>query len=302
MKGIIILNPYKVPKNSVHQAKRLKEEFKKKKVEIEIVYDAFVKTRIENNCIKTTLKNVDFIVYLDKDKYLSEQLKKLNVKLFNSHEAIRLCDDKGETYIALSNKNISVPDTYFAGVCYSKDLMIKGDYLKDVYKKLGFPLIVKESYGSMGKGVYLIKNKKKLYEIDKKLKLVPHLYQKYIDAVIGVDIRVIVIGGKVVASMERKNEKDFRSNIAQGGKGYRIQLEKSFVDMAEKTAKALKLDYCGVDLLIDRENEPIVCEVNSNAFFDEIEKISKVNVAEAYCEYIIKSIGKDIGEKNEKNS
>ena len=119
----------------------------------------------------------------------------------------------------------------------------------------------------------------------------PHLYQEYIGNKFGEDIRVIVIGGKAVSSMRRKNDKDFRSNIALGGKGEKIELRKEYKDVAENCAKVLGLDYCGVDLLSGSNDEPIVCEVNSNAFFEEIENITKMNIAKAYCEYIIKKVG-----------
>jgi gamma-F420-2:alpha-L-glutamate ligase len=60
--------------------------------------------------------------------------------------------------------------------------------------------------------------------------------------------------------------------------------------MAEKAASILGLDYCGVDVLIGPKGEPILCEVNSNAFIEGIEKVTGVNVASAYAHHIEKSI------------
>ena len=122
------------------------------------------------------------------------------------------------------------------------------------------------------------------------VKLKPHLFQEYIPFKKGVDVRVIVIGGKAVACMERRNDNDYRSNVGQGGQGVKIELPESFKAVAENCAEILGLDYCGVDLLYGKDGEPIVCEVNSNAFFDGIESVSGVNVAKKYAEYIIKTI------------
>ena len=142
----------------------------------------------------------------------------------------------------------------------------------------------------MGKGVHKADNLEQLIAVMEQVKLKPHLYQEYIPHRVGVDVRVIVIGGKVVASMERCNENDFRSNVAQGGNGKKIDLPESFKVVAERCAEVLGLDYCGVDLLYGKDGQPIVCEVNSNAFFDGIENISGVNVAKAYAQHIIKTI------------
>ena len=85
--------------------------------------------------------------------------------------------------------------------------------------------------------------------------------------------------------MLRKNENDFRSNIGLGGKGYKIDLPQKASEIAVKVSKILNLDYCGVDILFD-ENNYYLCEVNSNAFFQEIEKVTSINVADYYARYI----------------
>ena len=71
-------------------------------------------------------------------------------------------------------------------------------------------------------------------------------------------MRVIVIGGKAIAAMERRNDKDFRSNVAQGGEGVKINLTEKFKKIAEKCARVLRLDYCGVDLLYGENEEKVV--------------------------------------------
>lgn len=289
-KGIVIINPYLEPKESVHQAERLKEEFNKLNAEVDIVTDTFLQSIIDCGNIKTKLKGIDFAVYLDKDKYQSEILYRTGVRMFNSHEAIRLCDDKGATYIALSTSNLYTPKTIFAPLCYKKDLPIKREWATKIANELGYPVIVKESFGSMGKGVYKADTEDELVSLIEQLKLKPHLYQEYLGEVRGVDVRVIVIGGKAVCAMERRNDKDFRSNVAQGGQGCKIILDEKFKKIAEKCAKILRLDYCGVDLLYGKDGEPCVCEVNSNAFFSNIEATTGFNVAKAYAEHILKNI------------
>ena len=289
MKGIICVNPFGEPKESVFFAERLKEEFAALGTKTEIVDNGCNASRISDGKIAAKT-DCDFAVFFDKDKYLSACLEKSGVRLFNSHAAIRACDDKGETYIALANCGLNIPDTFFAPVCYNSDLKLDEKSLNDIAAKLGFPVIVKESFGSMGKGVFKADNFAELKALAERLKLKPHIYQEFLSERSGTDVRMIVVGGKYLCSMIRENPNDFRSNIALGGKGRVYYPDKEFIAAAEKCAKVLKLDYCGVDLLFGEGGKPYVCEVNSNAFITEIERITGVNVAKAYAEHIINEI------------
>ncbi len=292
MKGIIVINPYHIPIENVEQAERLKKEFNALGVEVKVVDNGFLASYIKDNKVECEIGNLDFIVYLDKDKYLSYQLEQMGYRLFNCHNSIRICDDKGETFLALAGSGINMPDTIFGALCYRKDCEILSDTADKIINRLSLPLIVKESFGSLGTGVFKADTKEQLLEIMEKVRLKPHLYQKYLPYKKGVDVRVIVVGGKVVASMKRINENDFRSNIALGGRGEKIALSENFKSTAEKVAKTLNLDYCGVDLLYGENDQPYVCEVNSNAFFKGIESVTGVNVAKIYAQYIISQIAK----------
>ena len=221
-------------------------------------------------------------------------LDKLNVKTFNSHKSISVCDDKGETYIELSGKGFNLPKTQFAPLCYSQECEISEQYVISLEQNIGYPMIAKSSYGSCGSGVYKIDNRKELIKIMQQLKTIPHMYQQYLGKHVGKDIRVIVIGGKAVASMQRYNPNDFRSNLALGGVGTKIEVnDKKYakvISTSQKVSKVLGLDYCGVDILLGDDDKPYICEVNSNAFFEGIEKVTSVNVAEKYVEHILNNI------------
>ena len=167
-------------------------------------------------------------------------------------------------------------------------LKIGADFVRGVGERLGYPLVAKESFGSWGMDVRLAADERELTAIAEEFRMVPHLYQKRV-GISGEDYRVLVVGGKAIASMKRKNEKDFRSNIEAGGKGSKAQLPETFLKAAERCAEILGLDYCGVDLL-DEKGEPYVCEVNSNALFNEAERVTGVNVAGAYAEYILQAM------------
>lgn len=285
-KALILINAYDEQVGVINQSSRLKEEFDKLGVSANIIRnDGFYAYVAEDGTIKSKLSEYDFCIYLDKDKYSSQALEKSGMRLFNSHEAIQACDDKMTTCITLANSGVLMPKTMLGMLCYNNDATVKKSSLDIVERQLGYPLIFKKCYGSLGKGVIKADNREQLEYVAGKFKGVPHLYQQYIASSHGKDIRVIVIGGKAVAGMLRKSQGDFRSNIELGGVGEKIQLPQEVIQLSEKVAKLLKLDYCGVDILIGTSGY-YVCEVNSNAFFKGIEAVTGVNVAKEYANYI----------------
>lgn len=284
-KGLIVINGYALADGIKNQVSRLKEEFSLRNVPIDIMKNNEVLAYIENGNIRCKLLNYDFVLYLDKDRYVAELLERSGFRLFNSMKAITECDDKMLTHIKLSNSGINMPTTISSTLCYRDNG--NRDYLKDVEKLLGFPLIVKENYGSLGKQVYLVKNHAELEEIENKLIHIPHIFQKFISSSKGKDYRLIVIGHRVVAYMKRENKNSYLSNLATGGVASKVSLPNEYLKMAEKASKILNLDYCGVDILEGENGEPILSEVNSNAFYEGIEKTTGVNVAGCYVDYIL---------------
>ena len=87
--------------------------------------------------------------------------------------------------------------------------------------------------------------------------------------------------------MKRENKHSYLSNLATGGTASVVELPKEYFYVAIKASEILGLDYCGVDILEGKNKEPIISEVNSNAFYEGIEKATGVNVAKAYVDYIL---------------
>ena len=290
MKGVILTNAYKDIPQTRSQCARLKEELEKLHVSIDIMRNDFFAANITSGGeIASKLSGYDFCIYLDKDKYISYMLEKAGIRLFNSARAIELCDDKMTTALALSNSGIPMPKTLPGLLCYDESAPLNEQALRIVEEELGYPVIVKSSFGSMGTGVFKAENFEQLKVAASALKMQPHLFQQYIAESAGRDIRVIVIGGKAVAAMERISGGDFRSNIAMGGRGLKIDMPVQVREMAEKAAALLNLDYCGADILFGKEGF-YLCEVNSNAFFDGIEAATGVNIAKLYANHMVESM------------
>lgn len=293
MKGVIFKNAYMSFGAYDSQALRIKEELENLGVKTDIIRNGDFCISVDEKVINR-LKGYDFCVYLDKDKYVLYGLEKCGVKTFNSRRAIELCDDKMLTHLALAGQGIPMPKTLPAPLCYDKGEKLPEDYAEKIEKELGYPIVIKSCYGSRGGGVHLAKNREQLLKKAEDLKCAPHLYQQFINGSFGRDLRVMVIGGKVLGCTERFSlNGDFRANAALGGSAKAFSLDKEAERMCLSVAEILKLDYCGIDLLMGEDGEKYVCEVNSNAFFEEFERTTKINVAKAYAEYILKTVEKN---------
>ena len=292
MRGLVLINAYPNGEKFLRQGERIGEELHNLGVEVDILRNGEVFSVIDEMGgmdIKAP-KKYDFVVYLDKDKYLGKAMQAAGMRLFNNASAIETCDDKVTTYFALQSSGVRLAKIIPAPLCYTPNAKPDSAFLGLVETELGFPLVIKKSYGSFGAGVALVQNRQQLYEKAVEFLYAPHFYQQYIAESCGRDVRVIVIGGKAVAAMERvAKDGEFRSNVELGGEGRRVELAKEYTEAAERVAHMIGLDYCGVDLL-ETAKGPVVCEVNSNAFFEGLEKTTGINVAKRYAEYIYQTM------------
>ena len=293
-KCLILVNAYSQLKSSLNQSARLAEEFEKLGVKAEIKRNDFFACYVgEGGKLCSRAQGYDFCVYLDKDKYISAMLEKSGLPLFNSHSSIQLCDDKMLTSIALADSGVPLPETMAGLLCYEPRCDVSEVALEEVAQRLSYPLIVKSSYGSLGRGVFKADDFSSLLAVARELRCTPHLFQRFVCESAGRDVRVIVVGGKVVAAMLRSSESDFRSNIELGGVGAPYAVDDELSKICIRTAEILGLDYCGIDVLLG-EGGYLVCEVNSNAFFGGIERVTGINVARAYAKHIYDKIYKEL--------
>ena len=269
---------------------------KKLGIEVELIANDELHPCIENG--QTQLKSIkerstpQFILFLDKDIRLAKQLEKMGYRLFNSSQVIENCDDKMLTFQVLADHNIKMPKTLFAPLYFYGTGTGEPNlnFTLTLEKELGYPMVIKETFGSFGAQVYLVHNRSELIAKQKELIYKPHLYQEFIQTSIGRDVRIYVVGEKVVASMYRHSETDFRANISNGGAMQPYVPNKAFCQMAIDATKALGADFTGVDLLFGEDGEPVLCEVNSNAHIKNIYDCTGIDVAEFIFKYILEKI------------
>lgn len=227
----------------------------------------------------------DFAIFWDKDIPLARKLERAGIRLFNSRKAVEICDDKILTAEVLSENGVPTPTTLIAPKTFENIPFKDYGFLTKAEEIFGYPMVIKESNGSFGAQVYLAENYEKAVAIIEKIGHKPFILQRFIKESSGKDIRVNIVGGKVICAMLRQNPDDFRSNISSGGKGEKIILDKEQEKIALDACKAVGTDFAGVDILFGKDG-PLVCEVNSNPQFKSTLDATGVDLSEYIVKYI----------------
>ena len=286
MQAWLVVNTFMDNAKFTHLYEMLSFAFNKRGVKLEIKRAADISLEVG----KEIKDKPDFAIFWDKDIYLAQRLESAGIRLFNSARAIELCDNKILMYQELAKKGVKIPRTFIVPKTFECVEYSKLDFVDEVIEDIGLPLVMKEAYGSFGEQVYLVKSFQEIETIVEKLGYKDFLMQEYITSSKGRDIRVNVVGHKAIVSMLRENKNDFRSNISNGGTGQAYEPEQKYLDLAIKAAEALGLDFAGVDVLFGENDEPIICEVNSNPQFASTLACTGVNLADAIADYILKQI------------
>ncbi len=280
-----------------YSTKRLVEEAKLRGHNVQVIkYKNCYATVEKNNPIVRykgeELKKFDVIIpriASNMTKYgtaIVRQFEMRGVFTTASSLAIARSRDKLRTLQIFARGGIGFPKTIFTRNTGDLDTAIE---------EIGeLPMIVKLARGTHGSGVILAETKKAAKSVMQALYVMSNdgtniLLQEFIKESAGTDIRAFIVGGKVVASMERKSlDDDFRSNLHQGGEGRPVKLTLEEKKTAQRAAKSMGLPICGVDLMRS-DRGPLVLEVNASPGFG-IEKMTGSNVAGKIIEYVEQNI------------
>lgn len=203
------------------------------------------------------------------------------VRLVNGPETIDLVADKLHTMQRLVGAGLPVPATMLGKFPIDVDV---------IEEELGFPVIVKTLRGTRGTGVLKCEDRDQFEDLAGLLASAEakadFLFQHYVRSSHGRDVRVLVIGGRVIAAMERRAPAgQFKSNVSLGGVGVSYTPTGEMADLAARAADALGLEVAGVDILFDDEGYRI-CEANSAPGFQGLERACGIDVPDAIFDWI----------------
>jgi len=214
------------------------------------------------------------------------QFEMMGVFPLNESVAIGRSRDKLRSMQLLARDGVGLPVTTFAHDPSQTDevLRLAG----------GAPVVIKLLEGTQGIGVVLADTERSARSVVEAFRGagVNILLQEFIKEAGGTDIRAIVVGGKVVAAMQRKGaEGEFRSNLHRGGSAHVVKLSTEERATAVRAAKSMGLNACGVDML--RANHgPVIMEVNSSPGLEGVEKATGKDIAGMMIEFLEKNAEK----------
>ncbi|HSE60755.1 MAG TPA: RimK family alpha-L-glutamate ligase [Candidatus Saccharimonadales bacterium] len=274
-----------------YTTKRLKEEAEKRGHEVKIINYAkcYITVEKSNPVVRYNgkeLNDFDAIIpriaqsYTKYGTAIVRQFEMRGVYTTASSIAINRSRDKLRSYQLMARAGVDIPKTLFARETAAFDDLIE--------QAGGTPLIIKVAKGTHGNGVVLAETSKAAKAVMQAFYVegVNFVIQEFVKESAGTDVRAIVIGNKVVASIQRQSlDDDFRSNTHQGGVASVVKLTDHEKRTAIKAAKAMGLPICAVDMMRSARG-PLVLEVNSSGSFKSPETITGRNVAEKAIEYI----------------
>ncbi len=284
MKKVLIVYDANTDEKSFEvQTKLLFDAAKKLGISITARSNVQIYTMLNNTKVKSfeSYANFDFALFLDDDVWLARNLEMLGLKVYNNSRAIDICENCANMYQQLIKCGVNIPKTVILPSAlseYKKETI--HPFVDQIIDDLGLPIIIKQWFGDLGRGVHLAKTREQAYEIVDRFEGRELLFQEFISEASGTDIRMYVVRNKVLASLRRTaGKEDFRSNTNFGG-----IMEKhipTFVEqkLALDACKAVGCEFGVVDIL-KSINGPVVCEVNTSANIQYFQEVSDFNVAE----------------------
>ena len=212
------------------------------------------------------------------------QFELLGIPVINNYESILLARNKFLTLQTLSRSDLPVLESTYASNWLN---------VKEALSTLGGPpVVVKLPQSRQGKGVYLIESIEKSRLLFKKVLNTGQgiLIQRYIPPEKRKDVRVLVVGGKMIGAISLTPKKgDFRANVHLNARTEMVRVNKKTRALAVNATRALGLDISGVDMIEEKNGGMNIVEVNYTPGFRGFEKCTGIDVASEIITFAIKA-------------
>lgn len=201
-------------------------------------------------------------------------LRQVGVRIYNQGRAIERTVDKAMTSFLLQQHAVATPATW---VCESR---MQAEDIRQSAANNHQQLVMKPLFGSQGLGVRKLLDHEPLpVPMQQHVDGVYYFQQLIATANEPHDYRVFVINGRVVAAMRRTGA-SWVNNVAAGGRCELIKPDDAMIALALQAAKAVDIDYCGVDIIQAKSGEYCVLEVNSIPAWKGLQSVADVNIAQ----------------------
>lgn len=215
-----------------------------------------------------TTNKVDFVIYRGRNYLLLEELENKGIKTFNNALTNKTANDKYLTYELLKENDFPYIETYL--------------------EPKSFPCIMKSVSGHGGQEVFLVKDLEQVSQIKSEHPNLKFIFQEFLEN--NGDVRIYVLNQKVIVSIKRKSQVDYRNNYSLGGEVTLFKPSREMVESAIKVATLLEADFIGVDFLLTKEGYKII-ELEDPVGSRMVYKLKpELDIIKQYVEHIKKNI------------
>lgn len=243
----------------------LQESAKKKNIDLNLVF--------YEDLTFESIENVDGIINRTNEFDVSKHFETLGIRCFNNSFLTEVANNKRLCYEYVSKSEVPFLPLY------EREEIIE----------TSLPLVVKNPKGRGGNEVFLVKN---IRELNDKISLLPeYIIQKYGEGE-AKDVRVYVIGNKIVKALLRKGVNDFRANYSISKQAEVYSLSKKEEEIVYRVINMFNIDYAGIDFLIDKDGNFWFNEIEDSVGARALYEITNLNIASLYIDYIYKELKK----------
>lgn len=269
--GWLIYNRFDAQKNKAYINWML-EEAKKLDMQLEFHYREDLQIGHRENQLFVDLQMnpiepPDYAIVRTIDPFFTRQLEMLGTTCFNSSIVAEMANNKAKTHQHISELGIPMSDTIY---CFGP-----------VQPHLPFPFIAKEVHGRGGKSVYLVENQAQLLSLPKDGEW---LIQK--PATYGKDVRVFVVGKKIIAAILRESATNFKANYTLGGSASLYELSDKETTLVQKIVDAFDFGMVGIDFIFDENGRFLFNEIEDVVGSRTLSAVSQINIVREYLEFI----------------
>ena len=246
-----------------------------------VAIDLIIVEEIKNLYEFIKANRPDFAINRSRNAEVAEELESEGIRVFNSSVVTKIANNKGKTYELLEGV---VP---FLPVKYGDKIITSGISGDD----FSYPYVIKSCSGHGGSQVFMAENEQEEKSAIETIGNDEYVVQQCCSN-LGKDIRVFIIGNKIIKALLRTSENSFKSNYSLGGHVEEYTLNDQEQDMVNAILKKMSLDYAGVDFIFH----------NDRAVFNEIEdavgarmlyQVSDIDIVQKYVDYIMEELEKD---------
>lgn len=223
--------------------------------------------------------SVDFVINRTRDPLVGTHFEKMGCKVFNSAEVTELCNHKGKTHQLINAAGIPSVKTLLGNIHYFKPSMLPFPY----------PVVLKAVSGHGGDEVYKLHNEEELSATLKNLRTEDFVLQE-LCGMPGIDVRVFIIGGQILAAVKRVSTNSFKSNYSLGGSATAYTLKSEEEAMVNRILSLTNFDFVGIDFILNEEGQFLFNEIEDVVGTRTLYLNYDIDVVARFLEHIVSAL------------